>query len=194
MQRNEAKSPLLQLPPEIRNMIWKHVFSDVAVILDIPMWSTVEKAYKVRDAAKIRQLLMIPGVCRHFYFELSRHIYALMTFVIVPSCPSYYYPLFEQAAVPWAARLLPGQRHAITKVVGWKFTTTTRFDKPVAVNATFWFKKVVELVELEGYANSAFLEKLLEHCMVGKNYWHLGRTRWLGRWVDLLSREDVGPI
>jgi hypothetical protein len=53
------------------------------------------------------------------------------------------------------------------------------------VDATALFKDVVMHVELDGSANPAFSEKLLEHCMDGENYWCAWRTRRSGRGIDL---------
>ena len=88
-KRNSIESPLLRLPPELRNKIWQYALGEHCI--DIRDLNTEEPTASIHDNHTpspdphhhplfIRPTFQLPKVCRQTYLESSPYIYTLNTF------------------------------------------------------------------------------------------------------------------
>lgn len=88
-QRNSLESPLLCLPGEIREAIWKHALGGHQIeIPDVSQEGPVEGIYDMRTLypdtlcppGSARPTFQLPRVCRQMYVEASPYVYSMNTF------------------------------------------------------------------------------------------------------------------
>ncbi|KAF2132762.1 hypothetical protein P153DRAFT_173054 [Dothidotthia symphoricarpi CBS 119687] len=124
VKRNTIDSPLLRLPPELRNKIWAFTMSRQFVIVDPALESgevikkncvgAVSVQSKSMDSSGglaghyqtkgLSSTFHLPKVSRQVYSETATLAYSTSTFIIGWSILNYN---------DWAKRLLPAQRNAI---------------------------------------------------------------------------------
>ncbi|KAK7178872.1 hypothetical protein PSPO01_15057 [Paraphaeosphaeria sporulosa] len=86
--RNSTESPLLRVPPEIRNRIWKHAVGGLEIhITGVGVLVSAQLSYGTRPIGSRGYLLKHPRVAFHMhqvsrqaYFEVAPFIYTLNTF------------------------------------------------------------------------------------------------------------------
>ncbi|KAF1840370.1 uncharacterized protein K460DRAFT_410962 [Cucurbitaria berberidis CBS 394.84] len=118
VKRNASNSPLLRLPGEIRNHIWAlamggHYIKIEEVVYrktteSLWMKTTYRAPANIEDRICPPSAFRFPEVCRQIYSETATLGYKLNTFVF-----DHYISYNSK----WMARLLPGQKSAITSVV-----------------------------------------------------------------------------
>ncbi|USP77329.1 hypothetical protein yc1106_04603 [Curvularia clavata] len=93
-KRNSTESPLLRLPPELRNLIWEHVLGHHDIMINSGTWSSSrsEWLWSVQCTRSplsktghrcwemIEHTFELPLVCRQTYVEASPMIYTLNRF------------------------------------------------------------------------------------------------------------------
>lgn len=107
-ERNAAESPLLRLPAEIREKVWKCATSGVCVNATrrkeiFPTWADGSSEKVVRNASAFH----LPRVCRQIYAETAVLPYASSTFIVDAS---------DARCIAWANGSCPVYQDAITTV------------------------------------------------------------------------------
>ncbi|KAF1997459.1 hypothetical protein P154DRAFT_578880 [Amniculicola lignicola CBS 123094] len=103
-ERNQIKSPLLRLPPELRNRIFKLAIGDSVVVMN-PTWSRILHGFPSMD---VMTLPALPRVCRQLYSETNMLPFATYEF-------RYSYGYHEEVH-PGHKAFLPFQKSAISTV------------------------------------------------------------------------------
>lgn len=108
--RNQAESPLLRLPAEIRNMIFSFALESAAFSVD--HWYTAKDGKE--SVAFIRKGLYLPRVCRQIYYE-TKHLLDSYLFISIGAggCPCAWQPALDR------------QGHHFRGVLEWRMTNAT---------------------------------------------------------------------
>jgi hypothetical protein len=136
---NTVNSPLLQLPAEIRNLIFFHVFSGSNYELAY-IWSPTGQVLTSNNA-DLRQLC----VCRQLHAETAMLHYKLGTFNIeYPYIVDYeFWRLFDR----FLKARTEGQISAMAcvKLIDWKESDADFYETNSGTGA-YWVAKLVELL------------------------------------------------
>ncbi|KAF2622060.1 hypothetical protein BU25DRAFT_415585 [Macroventuria anomochaeta] len=88
-RRNYVESPLLHLPGELRDKIWRYALGEHQVdIQDLSHEEPINSIYDIRTLypdtlcppGYVRPTFQLPKVCRQIYVEASPYVYSLNTF------------------------------------------------------------------------------------------------------------------
>ncbi|KZM25614.1 uncharacterized protein EKO05_0001866 [Ascochyta rabiei] len=91
-ERNSIESPLLRLPGEIRDKIWRYALGEHEIsIQNLSREEVVSDGYEIRTLHSealvspgfVRHTFQLPKVCRQVYVESSHHVYLLNTFTFL---------------------------------------------------------------------------------------------------------------
>ncbi|KAF3040226.1 hypothetical protein E8E11_007275 [Didymella keratinophila] len=114
-QRNSVGSPLLRLPGEIRDRIWRYALGDHQVdIQDFSQEEPVDSVYDLQTLYPdtlclpgfVRPTFQLPRVCRQVYVEASPYVYTLNTFAF------HKLATFDR----WVKKRCVGQRRLISSL------------------------------------------------------------------------------
>ncbi|KAH7408110.1 hypothetical protein DE146DRAFT_362550 [Phaeosphaeria sp. MPI-PUGE-AT-0046c] len=106
-KRNSVASPLLRLPPELRNKIWRFAIGGEYIEMPVTQRLLNEPKRKDRTAEKLA-VFRIPSVSRQVYAETATMPYSANTFCLSAN--------INMMLKNWPVFLIPAYRNAIVSI------------------------------------------------------------------------------